>query len=100
MSKEELERLKEELKKEILLDIEKDKYKSDWKEYMDTEVTPKVTELFPERTKAHFNLKEAISSIARTYNKKKMVGSLTKEEIEAVKPLIQTILNYFKEGTC
>lgn len=98
MNEKELEELKEQLKKEILADIEKTKYKSDWRQYMDAELEPSIDELFPERSKLKWNFKEAINSIAKTYNQKSTVNSLNAEEIEAVKPLIETILAQFKEN--
>lgn len=98
MSKEELEKLKEELKKEVRAEIEsaiKDNQKNNlWQTFIKEEVQP-VLEKKINDNRNIYHLKLAFNSIARIYSKKNHVCKISEEDLEKIKPLINSIVNEF-----
>ncbi len=95
MTKEQLEILKneirEELKAELNKAIEDNKTTQIWAKYMKEEVIPRIDKKF-DNGKIRYNLRNAINTIARIKVNKNLTCKITKEDLEEIKPLVETIL--------
>ena len=97
MSKEELEKIKQELREEIRKElneaIESTKKYSVWTNYQKEYIVPKLFELgYQEHTKSFNRLKETLGTLARIYVNKSFVSKITEEDLEKIKSLIEMIL--------
>lgn len=91
MSKEELLNLKEELKKEILNEIETTKNLGEWRLYVNSEINPRLEKILAPREK--YQMSTALNTIARIYNQKKHVRAISKEEVNDIRDVMEFIVS-------
>ena len=92
MSKEEIEKLRKEIKEEIINEIMAERVKTTaWADFYNKEVLP-VLESKNIAKKNIYDLKNAIGIIARNKFKKKLTANLTEENVSEIKDIILQII--------
>ncbi len=98
MSKEELEKLKEELREEVrteVINAMKDNQKTNvWQSFMKTEIRPLLEQKITDKRQM-WAVTTALNTIARVYTNRNGVCRINEEDLEKIKPLINSIVNEF-----
>lgn len=93
MSKEELSKLKEELRKEILDSKNTTIWAKYCKDYLDKELEDAI-----DNPHTRYQLRCGINAVARVSVGEDSVREITETELEAIKPVVEHILKVVKEN--